>query len=239
MAADGHASGLKQALAIVGAIGGVVDDEGRQVDLFENDEAPLPLPAKGVSGPKGGRPKNARNKSTEETVRWFLSQHRSPLSVMANIYGQPTAELFQALQAMADQHAKVKIGEDGIERVVGAMRVDPVAVLKLQLAAAQAVAPYIHKQQPKAIEIEQRPRGVVVLGDFEDGEIMGDDDALPVPASAVPCGVPGAVPPVPMAAQQSVQNQRVAERAAPQSDALEVGQAEFASDDNPLVFRDT
>lgn len=218
--ADG-VHGLKAALAIVGVSGGLVDDDGQQVDLFEA-EAPLPLPAtaKGVSGAKGGRPKGARNRSTEEVVRWFLNQHRSPLSVMANIYGRDTGELVDALQAMADKHVSVKVQQDGTDRVVGAIRVDPIAVLKLQLAAAQAVAPYIHKQQPKALEIEQRQRGLVVLGDFEDGEMVPDDE-LPRP-----------VP-------RTVENQGVAEQVERQSDSASVGHEENASGINQLAFRDT
>ncbi len=46
-----------------------------QPELFADaDDAPLPMPAaRGVSGPKGGRPKGARNRSTEEW-RQFMSE---------------------------------------------------------------------------------------------------------------------------------------------------------------------
>lgn len=50
-------------------------------------------------------------------------------------------------------------------------------VLKLQRDAAVALAPYLHQQQPKALEIASKPRGVVLLGDqVADAEIAGDDD---------------------------------------------------------------
>ena len=189
---------MAEALRLLAAHGGLVDDAGAQVDLFEGFEAddgvlPLPLPAKGASGPKGGRPRGARNRSTEEWVRFFLSQHKAPLTVAANVYGQRTDELHAALQAMADKHTRTKTHQDGTVEEVRVL-VDPLAVLKLQLQAAQGVAPYIHKQQPKAIEIEARQRGIVLLGDLADtAEDVGSDDvALPLPPLEQKQGVVGA-----------------------------------------------
>ncbi len=176
--------GLAAALALLGAQGGLVDDGGAQVDMFENDLAPLPLPVKGTSGAKGGRPAGARNRSTDAWIAWFLNQHRSPLSVLGNIASQDVRELHALLQDMADARTRLKTRatENGSTEEEVRVLVDPLAVLKLQRDAAVALLPYIHKQQPKAIEIEQKRRGIVLLGDLEDvGEDGSDDLALPLP----------------------------------------------------------
>ena len=172
--------GLAAALAIVGASGGLVDERGGQAELFESDEAPLPLPVRGKSGPKGGRPAGATNKSTDAWVRWFLGQHRSPLSVLGNIASQPLGELHGLLQDLADARTRTRTTQHGHEEV--RVLVDPLAVLKLQRDAAVALLPYIHKQQPKALEIETRRRGVVILGELDAAEDARSDDlALPLP----------------------------------------------------------
>lgn len=171
--------GLAAALALVGAAGGVVDEHGVQVDLFEAD-APLPLPVKGKSGPQGGRPRGATNKSTEAWVSWFLSQHRSPLSVLGNLMSQDVCELHDLLQRQANKHTRYRDTANGSEEV--RVLVDPLAVLKLQRDAAAALLPYIHKQQAKALEISETRRGVVLLGDLEEvADVRSDDLALPLP----------------------------------------------------------
>jgi hypothetical protein len=216
-------AGLAAALELLGASGGLQDGAGATVDMFEAEDAPLPLPVKGASGPKGGRPKGARNRSTDAWVGFYLSQHRAPLSVLGNIASQDVGELHALLQGMADQHTRRKYRDNGDVEEVRVL-VDPLAVLKLIRDTAAVAAKYIHKEQPKAIELEQRQRGVVILA-----EAMADDvddlEALPMP-------VPQAVP-------QIVQNQHVAETTGNQSDSDQVGHAESASDNSPLLFRDS
>lgn len=75
-----------------------------------------------------GRPKGARNRSTEEWRRYFLSKHKSPLMVLGELYNKPLEELKDELKC---------------ERL---------EAFKLQLSAAQAVLPYVHQKQPLAIE---------------------------------------------------------------------------------------
>ena len=208
--------GLAAELASVGASGGVVDGNGLQVDLFENDEAPLPLPSKGKSGPQGGRPRGATNKSTDAWVSWFLGQHRSPLSVLGNIAGQDLGELHALLQDLADARTRRRDTANGVEEV--RVLVDPLAVLKLQRDAAAALLPYIHKQQPKALEISESRRGMILLGDLNDvQDAMSDDVGLGLPP------IEG--------------NQEVAETARPQSDdaasRIEANESEI----NPLAWR--
>lgn len=216
--ADGN--GLATVLQVLGARGAVDGDGGEQGDMFEAD-APLPLEPKGKSGPKGGRPAGARNRSTEEWCRYMLSQYRSPLVVLAELYSRPVADLVDELQALANKHAREERHErtDGSVVIVKhAARIDPMEVLRAQMAAAQALAPYLHKQQPKAIEVEQRQPGLVVIGDLGGAEDVSDDLALPLP--------------------KSEENQGGDVGARSQSDAQLQPQNDKASDDSGLAFRD-
>lgn len=173
-------NGLATVLELLGARGEVAGDGGAQSELFDAADAPMPLePAKGKSGPKGGRPAGARNRSTEEWARFMLAQYRSPLVVLAELYSRPTGELVDQLQAMADKHKSWRETKDGgyYERVA----VSPVDVLRMQRDAAVALAPYLHQQQPKAITVENRPHGIVVLGHLDGAEDVSDELALPLP----------------------------------------------------------
>lgn len=75
-----------------------------------------------------GRPKGARNRSTEEWRQFFLKTHKSPLVALGDLYCKPLDKLRQELNC------------------------DRLEAFKLQLAAAQAVLPYVHQKQPLAIE---------------------------------------------------------------------------------------
>lgn len=180
--AGGGTNGLMAALQAIGAAGVAPGGEGGQADMFEASDAPLPLgPAKGRSGPQGGRPLGARNKSTDEWCRYLLSQYRSPLTGLAELYSRPLEELVADLQAIANKTPKAvwfegeKVGEEVVF-------INPLDVLRLQMQAKAALAPYVHKQQPKAIEVDSKPRGVVLLGDIVDAETEASDDlALPLP----------------------------------------------------------
>lgn len=174
----GAAAALAMAIA---ARGGVIDGAtGEPVaDLFEAEDAPLPLPlVKGRSGAKGGRPAGSLNRSTEAMARYVLSQHRSPLTALAQIYSRPTGELVDELQAMADKHARERTFAHGGSEEQKVL-IDPLQVLKLQRDAAVALAPYLHKQMPRAIEIEQKKRGMLVLQDWD--EVADASDALELP----------------------------------------------------------
>ena len=176
--ADG-ANGVLTALRLLGAAGRA-DDVSAQNDLFEAD-APMPVAEpKGKSGPQGGRPKGAINRSTQEWISLFLAKHRAPLDVLGAIYSRPWQDLYAELQAEADKHKTWRETKDGgyWERVA----ISPLDVLKFQTAGATALLPYVHKQQPKALEIETNRRGVVLLGDIAEATDAGDDGlGLPLP----------------------------------------------------------
>lgn len=172
--------GLTTALQLVGARGEAADGAGgEQADMFEA-EAALPLPlAPPASNGKPGRPAGARNKSTEEWVKYFLGRYRSPLTALGELYSRPLGELHEQLQAMADKHKTWVETKDGgrWERAV----INPLDVLKMQRDAAVALLPYIHKRQPMALEIERPQRGITILGELDLAQIGGDDDlALPL-----------------------------------------------------------
>lgn len=75
-----------------------------------------------------GRPKGALNKSTREWCEYFLQQNESPLIALGRIYSRPTDELARFLCC------------------------DRLDAFKAQIAAANAVLPYVHKKQPLEID---------------------------------------------------------------------------------------
>lgn len=75
-----------------------------------------------------GRPKGSRNRSTEAWRSFFLRQNKSPLMFLGGIYSVTTQQLSKD------------------------MSIDKEDALKYQIAAAQAVLPYIHQKQPIALE---------------------------------------------------------------------------------------
>lgn len=112
-------------------------------DLFSHDSQPVSLPVEqkaageeclpgipgaGSSAPRTpGRPKGARNRSTEEWRKYILSKHKSPLAFLAGVYSQDIKELRREIDC------------------------DLLEAFKLQLSAAQAALPYLHQKQPLAI----------------------------------------------------------------------------------------
>ena len=77
-----------------------------------------------------GRPQGSRNRATVEAAEWILSRFRSPLAFLAEVYTRPAKLLAKEL------------GCDVLE------------AFRLQQAAALGLAPYIHRKQPTALEIE-------------------------------------------------------------------------------------
>lgn len=88
-----------------------------------------------VRGP--GRPKGSRNKRTAEWIDYLLHDRQPPLLVLAETYSRPVDQLAEEL---------------------GCSRFE---AYKLQLYAAEKLAPYVHQKQPLAVEVDAR--GVVTL----------------------------------------------------------------------------
>lgn len=94
---------------------GLIDGDGRA-----RRSEPAPVPA--ARGP--GRPPGARNKRTEAFRAYLLSRYRSPLTVLAETYSRPAADLARELG--------IKVGE----------------AFKMQMDAARDLAPYLHSKAP-------------------------------------------------------------------------------------------
>jgi hypothetical protein len=184
--------GLSTVLRLLGA-SGRPDGDSSETDLFESATAQLPLPSRVERTGKAGRPKGVPNRSTAEWAAYILGRHKSPLTALAELYSRPTGELVDQLQEMADKHKKwVSTGEGGRwERAT----ISPLDVLKMQRDAAVAMLPYLHKRQPVAIEVEERPLGMVVIGDLAATDLMADDElSLPLAPIVSNQGVSEALP---------------------------------------------
>lgn len=100
--------------------------KGRELAPVPNIEETQGL---GIVERKAGRPKGAKNKSTKEWVEYFLNTVKeSPLIFLGRLYTEETILLSKKLNCKRED------------------------ALKMQIAAANAVLPYVHQKQPIAIE---------------------------------------------------------------------------------------
>lgn len=168
--------GLTAAIEMLGA-GEPPAAAADQAELFEA-EAPLPMPpAKGVSGPKGGRPKGARNRRTQEWVEYLLSRYRSPLVFLLETYHRSPRELAEQLELYKFHEGKLVVDPRTNEPVLATGE-----AAEIQVRAAIAALPYIHQKQPLAVEVTDEKRGLLVIGHLavEGGEGAAGDLALPL-----------------------------------------------------------
>jgi hypothetical protein len=128
----------------------VAGEVGEQLDLLEIEEAetPLPMPPAKVATGKG-RPPGARNRRTEEWVRYLLSRYRSPLVGLLEIYSRSAQELAEQLH--------VERGE----------------AARMQLQAMIAALPYLHQRLPLAVDVKSDSRGLLVVGEIGAGTVVG------------------------------------------------------------------
>lgn len=113
---------------------------------------------------RAGRPKGAKNKSTEEWSKWILSQYQSPLVVLAETYSRPVAELAAELSC------------------------DKLDAFKIQQAAAGKLAEYVHQKMPVAIEAKGEgavPLFFAVGAGMQQAALDGDAGALLVQATQI------------------------------------------------------
>jgi hypothetical protein len=129
-------------------------------------------PAGGIEQGKGGRPKGALNRRTEEFVEFILRRYRSPLIALAETYSRSVEEL------------RLELGCTKLE------------AFQLQQAAAINLAPYVHQKLPQAVQIDGKglvavsivdPRALLALSEGDapegDGLVIGGK-LLPPPANA-------------------------------------------------------
>ncbi len=189
----GTGNGLGTAVELLGGFGDLgLGGEGDQPELFADaDDAPGPLdpPAPPAKRP-AHRPKNSRNRSTEEWKSFILSQRRSPLLVCADTWSRSPEDLARALflTRVVDELApgqvaikKLYYAGDRANEVKGFLVWDLDRAFQMQQAAVSTALPYLHQKQPLAIETKSETRGLVILGSLDvAGPEGGDDLALPL-----------------------------------------------------------
>lgn len=150
--AEGDKSGLQTAIEAIG-VGQAPTAGAEQLPLL-----PLPLVDSEAAiaeaavhrGP--GRPAGSRNKRTEEWVDYILGRYRSPLVVLAETYSRPVQELAKELGCTK---------AEAFDR---------------QQAAARAILPYVHQEQPKALQLDGRGMMQLVIETGDYGEVEAADD---------------------------------------------------------------
>lgn len=167
--------GLTAAIEALGA-GQVLPAEAGQPDLFEEADAPLPIPPAARSGAKGGRPKGARNRRTEEWTAYLLGQYRSPLVFLLELYSRSTAELAEQMQLYKFHEGELVRDKDGQPMLATGEAAD------IQVKAAIAALPYLHQRLPQAIEVKGETRGLLLIGDLGSD---GASDGLAIPFAEI------------------------------------------------------
>lgn len=168
-----------------------LDGNEAQDSLFDpadfEPDVPMPMAPVQRSGPQGGRPKGARNKSTEQLREYITSRYKHPLIVLAEMWSRTPAELAKDLELYDRQY---------FEGAEIACHLATGEAAKLQRDALIAALPYLAQKMPIAIEQKIRQMGVLLLGDFNaarkqlaDGglNIPNDDDA-PIKLTSSPLG---------------------------------------------------
>ena len=170
-------NGVKTAVALAGGVGDLGLDEGDQEDLFGAEcDGPLSPAPVGKSGPQGGRPKGARNKSTELIRQMFLAKYPSPLMGLGEIYSRsPEAlarelKLYKRVQLLVERDGKIVR-----EEVEDEGQLDLEKAFRLQKEAMEAALPYVHHKLPQAVTVTERPRGLLVINGMDAAEA---DDAV-------------------------------------------------------------
>jgi hypothetical protein len=157
--------GVKTAVALAGGVGDLGLDGDGQVDLFDAEcDGPLSPAPVGKSGPKGGRPAGARNRSTEAVRQMFLTRYRSPLMGLGEIYSRSPADLARELKLY--KRTQVLVERDGkIERqdVEDEGQLDLEAAFRLQKEAMEAALPYVHQKLPQAVTVDAKQRGLLMI----------------------------------------------------------------------------
>ena len=163
----GMTGGAGAAIEMLLVDGGVDDDE-LTPDLFE-PAVPVGLPPAARpaatdeprSGPKGGRPKGARNKSTQAWVRYLGSRYQSPLVGLAEMWSRSPRQLAEDLELYKWHEGKPVVDAGGRQVL------DTGAAAAMQLQARIAALPYWHQRLPLAVEVKSEQLGVMLIGSLD------------------------------------------------------------------------
>lgn len=154
-------------------VAGVVAEAVAQAEAewFEPEDVALPLglvdgdgrakrsePGQVATVRGRGRPKGARNKKTEAMREHILSRYRSPLTVLAEIYTRPVADLARELGC----------------KVVEAH--------KIQQDAAAQLLPYLHSKAPIEVTGKDGAHVSLFVGIMaaQPGGLQPGDGAVPI-----------------------------------------------------------
>lgn len=138
---------------------GRIDFEAEQVELFESSPLFAAKGAKATLAPvrARGRPPGSLNKTTDDWRNFFLRHNRSPLFWLGDLVASNPVELLKLVRDVD--------GEDG--RAISLLD-----VIALQRGAAEALAPYLHRKQPIAIDAgEDKPLPLFQLVQVMPGAI--------------------------------------------------------------------
>lgn len=172
-------NGLAAALDATGT--GALPAEAEQLSLLP--EPALPEPARTAS-PRGGRPAGSRNKRTQDWVDLILGQYRSPLVFLASVFNRTPQQLAADAGLYMWHEGKPVLDAAGNHVLATG------DALRLQVAAAKELAPYLHQKLPIALDVKGKTAGVILIGElpaegsdqaaalslFMPGEAEGDSE---------------------------------------------------------------
>lgn len=106
-----------------------------------------------------GRPPGARNRKTEAFEAWFMARYKDPAAFLGELMTMDARALQQLL--IEDRYSILE-REGKVAEVPGLME-----IIKLQLAAAGELMPYLHGKVPQQVQVllEQLPM-LVIRGDL-------------------------------------------------------------------------
>ena len=163
---DGSKAGVAAAIDLAGGRDSLREAEdaralaaGVQLPLLDDEvalEARMPLrEPPGASGPKGGRPKGARNRSTRAVSEYLLERYGCPVEGALRVAMRPLGDLVAELVAIQRANPSVKLLSKGQSLL---------DIARFQQACREAAAPYVRQRQPMAVEIDQRAQRVLIIG---------------------------------------------------------------------------
>lgn len=178
MSDDRNSSGLASALAQLGAAVGQEPGNGDQLEIFEPD-MPTLTGAKPRSGPKGGRPPGATNKTQKEWVAYLMQRYRSPMVTLLELTTMTPKDLAEQLGLYVWSEGELVIDPRTSKPVLATGE-----AFKRQIEAAVALLPYVHQKMPLEIQQTGDKRGLLVIGDLnvtlnasgDEGLNLADDD---------------------------------------------------------------
>jgi hypothetical protein len=129
------------------------------LDLFEagNDaRMPLPEPVGAGEPRKAGRPVGARNRRTNEVADYYLGRYGDPLEALLRLGMRPIADIVRELQAVARGTSVPLLGKNqSLVNLIG-----------IQTAALTDALPYLRQRMPLAVDVTDKPRDVLIVGDI-------------------------------------------------------------------------